>query len=75
LIIYGWRAFYRTIDHGMFRCRKCDADRQYRHRRGRRWVTLFFIPVIPLNPAGEDIHCTTCRTRSGTGAASQPAVG
>ena len=64
LIIFGFRVFYRTIAQGTFHCRRCGGDRQYRHRVGRRWFTLFFIPVIPLNKAGgEHVQCTTCRAR------------
>ncbi len=63
LIIFGMRVFYRTIAQGTFHCRRCGGDRQYRHRSGRRWFTLFFLPVIPLNSVGEHVQCTTCRTR------------
>jgi hypothetical protein len=69
LIIFGLRLFYRTIAQGTFYCRRCGGDRQYRHRVGRRWFTLFFIPVIPLptSPSpfsvGEHVQCTTCRAR------------
>jgi hypothetical protein len=63
LIIFGLRVFYRTIAQGTFHCRRCGGDREYRHRSGRRWFTLFFIPVIPLNSVGENVQCTTCRTR------------
>jgi hypothetical protein len=63
LIIWGLRVFYRTIAQGVFHCRKCGGDRQYRHRAGRRFFTLFFIPVIPLTKVGEHIQCTTCKTR------------
>jgi len=72
LIIFGLRVFYRTIAQGTFHCRRCGGDRQYRHRAGRRWFTLFFIPVIPLNSLGEHVQCTTCRTRYVTDALNQP---
>jgi hypothetical protein len=72
LIIFGLRVFYRTIAQGTFHCRRCGGDRQYRHRAGRRWFTLFFIPVIPLNSVGEHVQCTTCRTRYVTDALNQP---
>ena len=72
LIIFGIRVFYRTIAQGTFHCRRCGGDRQYRHRVGRRWFTLFFIPVIPLNKVGEHVQCTTCRTRYVTDALSLP---
>ncbi len=63
LIIFGLRVFYHTIGQGVFHCRKCGGDRQYRHRAGRRFFTLFFIPVIPLNKVGEHVQCLTCKTR------------
>jgi len=72
LIIFGIRVFYRTIAQGTFHCRRCGGDRPYRHRVGRRWFTLFFIPVIPLNKVGEHVQCTTCRTRYVTDALSLP---
>jgi hypothetical protein len=63
LLIWGLRVFYRTIAQGVFYCRKCGGDRNYRHRVGRRFFTLFFIPIIPLNKTGEHVQCTTCKTR------------
>ena len=30
---------------------------------GRRFFTLFFIPIIPLNKVGEHVMCETCKTR------------
>jgi hypothetical protein len=72
LLIFGLRVFYRTIAQGTFHCRRCGGDREYRHRAGRRWFTLFFLPVIPLNSVGEHVQCTTCRTRYVTDVLSQP---
>src|ERR1700731_3247341 len=72
LIIFGLRVFYRTIAQGPFHCRRCGGDRQYRHRAGRRWFTVFFLPVIPLTTVGEHVQCTTCRTRYVTEVLSQP---
>src|SRR5487761_1639188 len=63
LIIWGLRVVYRTLGHGVFFCRRCGGDRQYRHRTGRRFITVFFIPLIPLTKAGEHVQCTTCKTR------------
>jgi hypothetical protein len=72
LIIFGLRVFYRTIAQGIFHCRRCGGDREYRHRDGRRWFTLFFIPVIPLHSVGDHVQCTSCRTRYVTDVLSQP---
>ncbi len=63
LLIWGLRVFFRTISEGVFHCRNCGGDRKYRLRAGRRWFTLFFIPVIPLTTVGEHVQCQTCKTR------------
>jgi hypothetical protein len=63
LLIFGLRVFYRAVGQGVFHCQRCGGDREYRHRAGRRWFTLFFIPVIPLNHVGDHVQCTVCGTR------------
>jgi hypothetical protein len=63
LIIWGLRVFFRTIGQGEFHCQRCGGDRQYKHRTGRRYLTIFFIPVIPLNRVSEHVQCATCGTR------------
>lgn len=63
LLIWGLCVVYRTIARGMFFCRTCGGDRNYRRRTGRRFFTLFFIPVIPLARTGEHVQCVTCKTR------------
>jgi hypothetical protein len=63
IIIWGLRVIYRTIAQGMFYCRECGGDRAYSRRTGRRFITVFFIPLIPLTAAGEHVQCATCKTR------------
>jgi hypothetical protein len=72
LIIWGLRIVYRTIGQGVFFCRRCGGDRDYRHRSGRRFITLFFIPLIPLARTGEHVQCLTCKTRYVTEVLDQP---
>ena len=72
MLIFGSRVFYRTTIQGIFHCSRCGGDRPYRQRVGRRWFTLLFLPVIPLNSAGEHVQCATCRTRYVTDVLSQP---
>ena len=62
-IIWGLRVIYRTLGNGVFFCRRCGGDREYRHRAGRRFITVFFIPLIPLAKTGEHVQCLTCKTR------------
>jgi len=63
VIIWGLRVIYHTVAQGTFFCRKCGGDRAYRRRAGRRFITVFFIPLIPLSKTGEHVQCTTCKTR------------
>jgi hypothetical protein len=62
-IIWGLRVIYATIAQGAFFCRKCGGDRKYRRRAGRRWITVFFLPLVPLKQTGEHVQCLTCKTR------------
>jgi hypothetical protein len=63
MIIFGLRFYYWTIAQGVFFCRKCGTDRNYRHRKGRRFFHIFWIPLIPLPGKAEHVQCTTCKTR------------
>ena len=63
LIIWGLRVVYHTITQGVFFCRTCGGDRSYRKRAGRRYITLFFIPVVPLSKTSVHVQCVTCKTR------------
>ena len=72
LLIFGLSVFFRTVGEGMFHCQNCGGDRGYRRRTGRRWFTLFFLPVIPLDRIGEVVDCRTCRTRYRTSALRLP---
>ena len=72
LLIWGLRVFYHTVSQGTFHCRTCGGDRQYRQRAGRRFFTLFFIPVIPLTKTGAHVQCMTCKTRYVTDVLSLP---
>jgi hypothetical protein len=63
LIIWGLRVIHRTLGRGIFFCRRCGGDRQYRHRAGRRYVSVFFVPLLPLAPTGAHVQCLTCKTR------------
>ena len=63
MLIIWLSVIYRTLGRGAFFCRRCGGDRAYRHRAGRRYVTIYFIPVVPLMKTGEHVQCLTCKTR------------
>jgi hypothetical protein len=74
LIIFGLTVIFRTIGQGVFHCPQCGGDRQYRLRSGRRFFTVFFLPLIPLTKVGEHVQCMTCRTRFPTQVLTLPTV-
>lgn len=63
LVILGLRVVCRVIARGTFYCRRCGGDREYRYQAGRRFIAVFFIPVIPLNETGRHVQCVSCKTR------------
>ncbi|RKS74836.1 hypothetical protein BZB76_3358 [Actinomadura pelletieri DSM 43383] len=63
LLVFGLTAVFRTVSEGTFHCPRCGGDRAYRRRTGRRWVSVFFVPVVPLWRLGPSVACRTCRGR------------
>jgi len=61
VIIWGFRAIKKKIAEGTFFCPREQGDRAYVHKSARRFFTLFFIPLIPLNDLGEFVECTSCK--------------
>ena len=61
-IIWGSRGITKTNSRGVFYCPECELDRPYADKSVRRWFTLFFIPIIPLNDLGSFIECQICQS-------------
>ena len=61
ILIWGLRVRAKQLSIGTFCCPSCGVDRQYAHKQARRWFTVFFIPVIPLNVLGDYVQCLTCQ--------------
>ena len=60
LIIFGTRGVTYSAAQGQFHCPECGMQRPYAHKRVRRFFTLYFIPIIPLDLLGEYIECGGC---------------
>ncbi|MDF2691958.1 MAG: hypothetical protein K0S65_341 [Labilithrix sp.] len=61
LIIFGTRGVTYSAGRGEFHCPGCDNRRPYDHKRVRRFFTLYFIPIVPLDVLGEYVECQHCR--------------
>jgi len=61
MIIFGTRGITTTPERGQFQCPICHAEREFGRKRVRRFFTLYFIPVIPLDKIGEYVECRACK--------------
>ncbi|MGC4013168.1 MAG: hypothetical protein QM755_01430 [Luteolibacter sp.] len=61
MIIFGTRGVTTTHEKGVFHCPACGPGSDFRWRRVRRFFTLYFIPIIPLDLVGEFIECGQCK--------------
>ncbi len=60
MIIFGTRGVTYSKDKGDFTCPSCGGASSYNHKRVRRFFTLYFIPLIPLDMLGEYVECQSC---------------
>ena len=67
MIIFGTRGVTYTKQQGEFQCPQCNAPSPYKQKRVRRFFTLYFIPVIPMDLLGEYVECPACRGTYNTG--------
>lgn len=61
MIIFGTRGITTTPEKGEFHCPSCSSKQPYGLKRVRRFFTLYFIPIIPLDKLGEYVECKTCK--------------
>lgn len=60
MIIWGTRGITSTVEESTFHCPQCRTQRDGRLKQVRRFFTLYFIPIIPLDVAGRYVECTGC---------------
>ena len=72
LLIFGFKVRLTTVESLVFFCPGCGGDRSGAKRSARRWFTLFWIPVIPLNRVGDVVECETCHNRFDSVVARRP---
>jgi len=60
MIIFGMKGKKTKLDEGEFYCPICGGQRHYHHIQVRRYLSLYFIPVVPLDHQGEFVECQTC---------------
>ena len=63
MIFIGFGLHFRITGRGVLHCERCGGDRKYRSCTGRRWLHLFFLPVVPLDRIPDHVQCTACGQR------------
>lgn len=63
MLIIGTFDWPKTLESGEFYCPHCDSPRNFRRRTYRPFLTLYFIPIIPIGGKQEYVECTKCKGR------------
>lgn len=63
MIIVGSMEWASTIERGDFFCPVCNGIKTYQRKVSRPFVTLYFVPVIPIGGLREYVICRSCRQR------------
>ena len=62
LVIFGTKVIGKTLKSGTFVCPRCNMERTYLLKQNKKYFSVFFIPLIPLNNVGDTLECTFCKT-------------
>lgn len=63
MILIGTMEWASTIERGDFFCPGCNAAKTYQRKIARPFLTLYFIPVVPIGGLREFVLCRSCRRR------------
>ena len=61
MLLIGTMNLTRTVGEGMFYCPTCRSHQPYRLRSRRPFLTIYFIPVVPVGGAEPFVQCNTCK--------------
>jgi hypothetical protein len=65
IVIYGTRTVSSFLNSGNFLCPHCHSAQPFVRKSARRYFTLYFIPLVPLDRQGEYVECQTCLRQYG----------
>ena len=61
MILIGEMNITYTKAIGEFYCPACERENPCQHKRVRRFLTIYFVPLIPLDLVSEHVRCLVCR--------------
>jgi hypothetical protein len=59
MIVYGYRTRNKVMGQVQYTCQQCHQNSYHAVVRTRRWVTLFWIPVVPISKS-TTARCNMC---------------
>jgi len=62
MFIFGWGNRPTLVERRVFPCPVCKTTTDSIHLRHRRWITFFFVPVIPISSSYETVACQKCKS-------------
>ncbi len=66
MFIAGTFDWASTLEQGEFLCPKCGTTKTYQRKVARTFMTLYFVPLIPISGLHEFVICRGCRQRFDT---------
>lgn len=70
IVIAGIRDVERDLEATASYCPQCGTDTPCTRRKVTRYLTVFFLPLIPLGARGEVLKCDRCGARFDAGRAA-----
>ncbi len=62
MLLIGTMNWASTRMRGMFVCPECGTNQRFRLRSSRPFLTLYFIPVLPIGGIKEYVECGDCKS-------------
>ncbi len=62
MLVIGTMEWKGTRERGYFTCPSCASSQPYRLRSSRPFLTLYFIPVLPIGSVSEFVECSGCKS-------------
>jgi zinc-ribbon family/Tellurite resistance protein TerB len=63
MLLIGSMEWSSTIERGDFFCPICNSAKSYQRKVSRPFLTLYFVPVIPIGGLREYVLCRSCREK------------
>lgn len=60
MIIFGTKTSASVIKTGEFNCPNCQNKRNYKLKRFKKYIHIFFIPIIQTDSLGDSLECGFC---------------